>query len=1116
MKPSISRFLNILSAVALSLAASMLFSCAREVEIDIPQPSGMMTTFGISVAAKVQPATRAITEGETDDNDVQEITVMLFEPETGLYERSVRTTAIAQVAGTGNENLRTFRANIPPGSYKALFLANAATIIDEKYDIVNGLVKGGGDMIVLSMDDIESTLKRTFSGKYNAKPDGEVAGYAPFVMSSNRINLTVPSTVDYSTNPIPLSRDVAKINVKFKDQTVSDRFKINEIRLCNYNTLSYAVPASGWWSNTSPLFAATGVTRPVGNIVTGYTGIKYEASDIAGNSCIDEIFTAERPVGGDNLCLLINGDVTIGSAKHEDRWYKIEFTRKEDGGDKPKHVNILRNYSYTVTVSGISNPGYGSEDEAYNHPAGNLVVDLTAVEDDGLNSFVYSGQYYLGVTKNVYDFSSISELEQELKIHTDYPDGWEITPKLQEWPKWLNNGVSSWTAMSGEKEKTVAGDFWPDVNLNDADRQFTFTVKAGTLSHNVIVRQKKNGYIFAAPGIPGIPLSQYRKLMGDRVRSGNMAKLDPSVALTLKGSSTYNRTIVAPTAAEFGGLYGEEVFTVYFLWGSTVAMVRHDDDRWVGDGREVVWVNPEFDGSTVGEMNSEATFGRATAKTIEGDYDIADKPAKGHGDICRLLNNDYRIPAGRPWRLADGSNPWHYNNYTGNFEESYWQNSDMPAYFLDKRQNPNEYIYTGYYISRIYALNDNSMFLPAANTQSNRNFAGAGIDARYMTATAASERNQYILHFGNSIYNSQNLQTVTDNTIHQAYPIRCVKAVSAVAPTLTVTPDPVYVGYDAGSKAEIVVTTNQPGWTVAQKPYWIDVDTSTGAITVNNTNTGASERTGQLTITAGSATPVTVTVIQAPEPQLPFGNVVAPPGVLGYTAGSRKLTLKGSREYAGTVLETNSEFGKVSNETVFVAYFQYGSLIAISSEANDGTFDDQDIVWAPIGYKNASTQANALAAAKAAIGGWTTVPSSTTNWNGVVASGLGDPCKYAEAGGSGWQVPSKNQLSGFNINTTKWYGIGQFTSHIPYSAGRVMGASAPHDWSMFLAATGSRNSMSGAVSNDQTGSFALGSYWFNSVTSGWGDVMVFYNGSFSPGTHKPTTGNAIRCVRSTK
>jgi hypothetical protein len=1123
MKLLISRFLTILSAVALSLAASMLFSCAREVEIDIPQPSAAEITFGISVATKVQPATRAITEGETDDNDVREITIMLFDPNTGLYERSVRTTSVAPVAGTGNENLRTFKANIPPGSYKALFLANAATMIDEKYDIVNGLVKGDPiEMIYLSMDDIEGALKRTFSEKYNAKPGS--TGYTPFVMSSDRISLTVPSTVDYSANPIPLSRDVAKINVKFKDQTVSDRFKINEIRLCNYNTLSYVVPASGWWSNTSPLFAATGVTRPVGSIVTGYTGIPYsykdsdgdgiedEDSDIKNNGCIDEIFTAERSVGSDNLFLLIKGDVTISGVEHTDRWYKIEFTRKEDGGDKPKHVNILRNYSYTVTISDISNPGYGSKDEAYNHPAGNLVVDLTAVEDDGLNSFVYSGQHYLGVTKNLYEFSCISELEQELKIHTDYPGGWKITLPADGWPSWAGAAP----VLSGEGGNTTSGNLWPEVNLVDLQREFTFTVSAGSLSQQITVRQRKHSYIFATPGVPGIRLSDLRRLMAARTRSNDPSLLDPNIALTLKGSGTYRNTDVESTATEFGGLANEPVYTLHFLWGSMVALLMPGGETWPQDGRHAVWTNTDFTGNIKGPMDTPSTFVTAAYKSTDTDYDIADDPEKGHGDICREITaGAYRMPAGEPWRLADGTTPF------GNSKELKWYDPANPAVWVDINNPP--YVETGMGPHGMAHTKDRKYFLPAAGYIVPRTgrVSSPGSHAIYQTSTVHfDEKGQggYAIMFANSDFNSPTRNLLLGNI---AMPVRCVKAGPAVVPTLTVTPDPVYVGYDAGSKAEIVVTTNQSSWAVSAKPAWIDVDTSNGTITVNNTNTGTSERSGPLTITAGSATPVTVTVIQAPQPQLPFGKTVAPPGVLGYTAGSRKLTLKGSREYAGTELETKSEFGRVSNETVYVAYFQYGSLIAISSEANDNVFTTDDIVWAPAGYKGTATDADALIAARALLTAtngpqrWFQLPSGT-NWSGSVKDGLGDPCKYAEAGGTNWQVPSKSQLSSFTFSATKWYIRNGFENRLPLSAGRVMGASAPHDWSMFLAATGYRNSQDGKVVNGFNESFDFGYYWYNSFANGTGDNLSLFSSEVKDGSITKTAGYAIRCVRSTK
>jgi hypothetical protein len=237
--------------------------------------------------------------------------------------------------------------------------------------------------------------------------------------------------------------------------------------------------------------------------------------------------------------------------------------------------------------------------------------------------------------------------------------------------------------------------------------------------------------------------------------------------------------------------------------------------------------------------------------------------------------------------------------------------------------------------------------------------------------------------------------------------------------------------------------------------------------------------------------------------------------VLGYTAGSRKLTLKGSREYAGTPLEENSQFGTVSNETVYVAYFKYGSLIALSSEANDGTFDDKDIIWAPIGYKNASTAAAALTQAKADIGTWATVPyRASAGWPDAVASGYGDPCNYAEGGGDEWHVPSKTEMSGFNGNTTKWYN--KSTTGYPYSDGMVLGKTT-QDWSMFLSATGSRDSQSGEVASGLTGGFNFGYYWLNSLTTdgfNWGESLYFGSGSpVQTGSGRPSTGYAIRCMK---
>jgi hypothetical protein len=173
-------------------------------------------------------------------------------------------------------------------------------------------------------------------------------------------------------------------------------------------------------------------------------------------------------------------------------------------------------------------------------------------------------------------------------------------------------------------------------------------------------------------------------------------------------------------------------------------------------------------------MNSPSAFGQATAKTFDQDYDIADNTARGHGDICGVLSNGaYRTPRGNPWQLADGTRPWSYN-YTGKFTASNWQDPGIPAYYLDKTQDPADYVYTGYAHSRLFALKDGSMFLPAAHTQADGNFAGAGLYANYMTSTAHNAKDFYIISLASDIYEFALISLTKEVPI--AHPVRCVKS----------------------------------------------------------------------------------------------------------------------------------------------------------------------------------------------------------------------------------------------------------------------------------------------------------------------------------------------------
>lgn len=192
-------------------------------------------------------------------------------------------------------------------------------------------------------------------------------------------------------------------------------------------------------------------------------------------------------------------------------------------------------------------------------------------------------------------------------------------------------------------------------------------------------------------------------------------------------------------------------------------------------------------------------------------------------------------------------------------------------------------------------------------------------------------------------------------------------------------------------------------------------------------------------------------------PDIFSSGVLAPPGVLGYTA-SGKLTLEGSKEYkANSNIEAyaNVEFGKLSDETVYVAYFKWGSMIATSSAIDptimgSGNFNHEtDIVWAPPGYDGAVTVEDAREKARANMNSWGDItpnrpPSGnlSAQWttNSDINKGWGDPCALAIKGTSvaNWKIPDGGGGSGDFAKTWHNDKLGGFAS-MPFADRRGNG-----------------------------------------------------------------------------
>jgi hypothetical protein len=235
--------------------------------------------------------------------------------------------------------------------------------------------------------------------------------------------------------------------------------------------------------------------------------------------------------------------------------------------------------------------------------------------------------------------------------------------------------------------------------------------------------------------------------------------------------------------------------------------------------------------------------------------------------------------------------------------------------------------------------------------------------------------------------------------------------------------------------------------------------------------------------------------------------VLASPGVVGYIASGPHagvLTLRGSREYAGTPVETHSPLGEpVLDETVYAACFKWGSLTALSSQRGDGSLGAEDIVAIPPAYSNMDTTDPC---AFYFDPGWRqpTGGGEGVGWNRGASFGRTEVVIPPEVANPDWSVAEGEPGYGAG-----W--IEEGTEGVPV-AGIVAGdGKGARDWSMFLPAAGYRNSSTGAVE----GSMTDARYWSATPKNSTGGyTLTSDKWRLNPiGDADFNRGYTVRCVR---
>jgi hypothetical protein len=247
---------------------------------------------------------------------------------------------------------------------------------------------------------------------------------------------------------------------------------------------------------------------------------------------------------------------------------------------------------------------------------------------------------------------------------------------------------------------------------------------------------------------------------------------------------------------------------------------------------------------------------------------------------------------------------------------------------------------------------------------------------------------------------------------------------------------------------------------------------------------------------------------------VPSGNstTLAPPGVIGYIKGTNTLTIRGSKEYSSVAgIKTFAEtIGGLEDETVYVAYFKFGSLVALSSDPNDDEapfFEPNDIIAAPTidnGYIGIDALRVEVAAQDSDAKRWAKIPYQDSYWNatGQIPQGKGDPCIYY----FGADTPAGNPYNGTNYSASNltWKAAGATGLGAGLPAGRL---STNGSW--FYPTAGMRNT-SGAVIEQGDNGY----YWSTAVAASTTAYDLFFSPSYvgPSSTSGRNAAVAVRCV----
>lgn len=437
--------------------------------------------------SRANDGTRAV--NESVESTVNDLYILVFKNKTGKEtDDTFEYYAKAEKAG----DAENWSAMLQAQDYAQNFIvvANAEGTADEMLvDAIEGIQKGATKTTVKQTLQVVLTTTEKTSG-FNA---ADTDNHSPFTMCGQ----TAPTVIKAGGNnvlTVNLYRIMARVQVYFGDKAGSgvSKFVAETVRLCNFNDRAQVIPEELGMVVTKPSIP-NGTNRCRGNAVYPVTGNKLQCSAYLFETAQPE--DTEEDAHLNRPCLIIGGKYD-GSQKTT--YYRVDLKKDKE------YLDVLRNHSYEVTVTGVGSAGHGSDDDALAAKAENdISTDIIVWDETEVGNIDFEGNNYLGVGTMEFTVGrNGATTEHPLTQKLTSNQAWTATLLTED-----GTGTPDWIRFEQTQNNTASGD--GGANTQDvsfivdakpagvtADRTAIMRFTAGKLQVDAKVVQGNGNLVF--------------------------------------------------------------------------------------------------------------------------------------------------------------------------------------------------------------------------------------------------------------------------------------------------------------------------------------------------------------------------------------------------------------------------------------------------------------------------------------------------------------------------------------------------------------------------------------------------------------------------------------------